>query len=552
MIVRGEQAVRNLFLLSIEDLHMPTLSEAFIQGRRTATVGVMCVAFALGAFAVSRTSAAAEETVVVEGGTIRGGRDEQGVRSFKGIPFAAPPVGARRWQPPQPVVPWDGTRDATQFGAVCPQLPYPENSMYVQKPQPQSEDCLFLNVWTAAKDAAERLPVLVWIHGGALTRGSGSIPPYDGASLARQGAVIVTINYRLGPLGFLAHPVLSQESDHHSSGNYGMLDQIAALHWVQRNIAKFGGDPQRVTIFGESAGSWSVCYLVASPLAKGLFHGAIGQSGGTFGMMAFLKEERHGVIPAESMGEGLATELGLRAKSPAELLAAVEKTTMPIRPNVDGWVLPDDVFTIFSAGRQNVVPTIVGSTADEATTLFAGRVPKTVEAYSAAARAKYGDLADEFLALYPAQSDAEVRGAFLAAMRDEWFTWEMRTWARLNDRAGAKTWQYYFSHVPPSPKRAEVGAYHAAEILYVFNNLAKVDWPFDQHDRQLADDVSGAWVRFAASHDPNGAALPAWDRYEAGSQSYLDFGDPIKPGQALLEAQCDFFDKYYAAKRAAP
>jgi len=531
--------------------------------KRSRRFVVLAAVFTVGAsaqFAARGQRLFAAEIATVEGGQIAGSRDEQGVRSFKGIPFAAPPVGTRRWQPPQPVVPWEGTRDATKFGATCPQLPYPANSMYVQKPQPQSEDCLFLNVWTTALDSEKR-PVLVWIHGGALTRGSGSIPPYDGASLARQGAVVVTINYRLGPLGFLAHPALSQESDHHSSGNYGMLDQIAALQWVQRNIAQFGGDPQRVTIFGESAGSWSVCYLVASPLAKGLFHAAIGQSGGAFSPMPFLNEVRHAVPSAESTGEGLAKELGctegdvaaaLRAKSPEELLAAVEKTAMRVRPNVDGWLLPDDVFTIFAAGRQNIVPTIVGSTADEATTLFAGLVPQTVEAYSAAARGKYGELADEYLVLYPAKTDADVRGAFLAGMRDEWFTWEMRTWARLTERAGGKSYQYYFSHVLPSPKRAEVGAYHAAEILYVFNNLNQIDWPFTDVDRKLADEVSGAWVRFATTGEPNGGPLPTWAPYDTASQSFLDFGDTVKPGHALLDAQCNFFDKYYAAKRATP
>lgn len=525
------------------------------------STGAVALVVAVG-FDSGIRKAVAEEPIAVDGGKIKGSTDEQGVRSYKGIPFAAPPVGARRWQPPQAVIPWEGTRDATKFGATCPQLPYPEGSMYRQAPQPQSEDCLFLNVWSAAKTANEKRPVLVWIHGGALTRGSGSIPPYDGTSLARQGAVVVTLNYRLGPFGFLALPSLSKESDHGSSGNYGMLDQIAALEWVKRNIARFGGDPGRVTIFGESAGSWSVCYLVASPLAKGLFHGAIGQSGGAFAPMNFLSEERHGVPAAETIGARLARELGcedaadqaaaLRAKSPDELLAAAEKTGLRIRPNVDGWVLPEDVYSIFAAGKQNNVPVIVGSTADEGTTLFAAQVPKTKDAYVAAARAKYGDLADEYLAIYPAESDEQVRDAFLAGMRDEWFTWEMRTWARFTERAGSKAYQYFFSHVPPSPQKATVGAYHAAEILYVFNNLSKIDWPYGDVDRQLAADVSGAWVRFATTGDPNGGTLAGWAPYDAASQAYIDFGDTVKSGHALLDAQCNFFDKYYAAKREKP
>jgi para-nitrobenzyl esterase len=536
----------------------PTTPDRILSTVRTIAFVAFCCALSFA----NGTALAAAEAIDIEGGRISGTVDEHGVRNYKGVPFAAPPIGERRWRPPAAVVSWDGVRDGTQFGATCPQMAYPAGSIYAQKPQPESEDCLFLNVWTAAKTSTERRPVMVWIHGGALTRGSGSIPPYDGTSLARQGAVVVTINYRLGPLGFLAHPALSKESDHGSSGNYGMLDQIAALEWVKRNIARFGGDPARVTIFGESAGSWSVCYLVASPLAGELFHRAIGQSGGAFAPVAKLKEEHHGVPAAEKLGERMAHELGcdsaddqaaaLRAKTPDELLAALDKLGGRIRPNVDGWVLPDDVYAIFAAGKQNHVPVIVGSTADEGTTLFAALVPKAKEAYVAAARTKYGDLADEFLAVYPVETDDDVRAAFLASMRDEWFTWEMRIWARQTVRSGDKAYQYFFSHAPPTPNRAEVGAYHAAEILYVFNNLAKVDWTLSEVDTALAGAVSNAWVRFAATGDPNGGAMPRWGAYDIGSQSYLDMGDSLVPRTDLLQAQCDFFDKYYAAKRAKP
>ena len=255
---------------------------------------------------------AADEPLTIDTGKIAGARAgaDGKVRVYKGIPFAAPPVGKLRWQPPQPAAGWPGVRDCLEFGNTCPQQPYPAGSVYAQPPQPQSEDCLYLNVWTAADDAAAKLPVMVWIHGGALTRGSGSLGIYDGEALARRGVVLVTINYRLGPFGYLAHPALSRESSHGSSGNYGVLDQIAALEWVSRNIAAFGGDPARVTIFGESAGSWSVCALVASPLSKGLFHRAIGESGGCFAPMQFLKEARNGHPPAEKSGESLAASLG--------------------------------------------------------------------------------------------------------------------------------------------------------------------------------------------------------------------------------------------------
>src|SRR5215470_6504541 len=252
-------------------------------------------------FAFSGLALTANDTVRVEGGLISGSVVD-GVRSYKGIPFAAPPVGELRWKAPQPVAAWEGVRECNDFGPDCPQAPYPQSSIYYSAPRKQSEDCLYLNVWTAAK-AGEKRPVMVWIHGGALTRGSGATRAYDGTALAKKGVVLVTINYRLGPFGYLAHPELTAESSNHSSGNYGALDQIAALKWVQKNIAAFGGDPGRVTIFGESAGSWSVNVLVASPLARGLFHRAIGESGAQFARNARLGEaEKGGVALAAAVG----------------------------------------------------------------------------------------------------------------------------------------------------------------------------------------------------------------------------------------------------------
>src|SRR5712692_3182942 len=272
---------------------------------------------------------AIDDPVRVDGGLIAGsvGKNSD-VRVYKGVPFAAPPVGDRRWKSPKPAAAWEGVRKATEFSAICYQTPYPKNSIYYREPEPLSEDCLYLNVWTAAKSAKERRPVMVWIHGGALTRGSGSVPTYDGEALARKGAVVVTINYRLGLFGFFAHPELTKESDRNSSGNYGLLDQIAALEWVQKNIAAFGGDPKRVTIFGESAGSWSVNYLMATPLAKGLFHRAIGESGGAFGVMKKLADvEQSGTKFAASVGaDSLAA---LRAKSAEDLQKASALASFP-------------------------------------------------------------------------------------------------------------------------------------------------------------------------------------------------------------------------------
>jgi para-nitrobenzyl esterase len=435
--------------------------------------------------------------------------------------------------------------------------------VYFQEPQPQTEDCLYLNVWTAAERADEKRPVMVWIHGGALTRGAGSLPIYDGASLARQGVVLVTVNYRLGPFGYLSHPQLSKESPEGSSGNYGVLDQIAALRWVQRNIAAFGGDPSRVTIFGESAGSWSVCSLLATPLAKGLFHGAIGQSGGCFGPMPALQEERFGQPPAEARGEQLAKLLGcdqaadplaaMRDKTADELLAAVAEEPAGTRTSacVDGWVFPEEIADIFAAGRQAPVPVIVGSNADEGTSLFAGALPATQDAFVQATQHKFGDLADAFLKAYPVASDSDVRDAFLHSLRDEWFTWQMRTWARHTQQVGHKAYVYYFTHVPPRPDREKLGAYHAAEIPYVFDNLHLVPWDLSARDNDLAKAISGAWVRFATTGNPNRGEHPTWPTYEPSAERYLEFGDTVRPGEHLLKVECDFYDQYMAAQRSA-
>jgi len=522
--------------------------------------------FVLGTLAVLAAPLLADDQPLrIDSGPISGQRvgADGKIRAYKGIPFAAPPVGERRWQPPQPVAPWSLVRECREFGPVCPQAPYPAGSVYVQPPQPQSEDCLFLNVWTGATDPQERRPVMVWIHGGALTRGSGSLAPYDGEALARRGVVLVTINYRLGPFGYLAHPALSRESKQHSSGNYGVLDQIAALQWVQRNIAAFGGDPARVTIFGESAGSWSVCALLATPLSKGLFHRAIGQSGGCFAPMPHLSESRPDAPSAESAGQGFAKLLGLdqledplpamRDKSADEILAAASKDPAQarVRACVDGWVFPLEISRIYSEGKQHAVPVIVGSNADEGTTLVGALAPTSRTAFVASSQRKFGDQTERFLRIYPVADDAAARDAFLHSARDEWFTWEMRTWATKMATVQAPAYLYYFTHVPPRADADKYSAYHAAEIVYVFDNLSKTPWQLAPADRQLADTMSAAWVRFAATGNPNGGTLPVWPAYEAQSQGYLEFGDTVKAGRELLKAECDFFDAYFAGKAAA-
>ncbi|HKP13248.1 MAG TPA: carboxylesterase family protein [Blastocatellia bacterium] len=501
-----------------------------------------------------RPVAATNDIIKVEGGLISGTAAE-GVRSYKGIPFAAPPVGDLRWKAPQPVVSWEGVRACDHFGPECPQAPYPAMSIYARPPEKQSEDCLYLNVWTAARSNNERRPVMVWIHGGALTRGSGSNPAYDGAALAKKGVVLVTINYRLGPFGYLAHPELTAESPQHASGNYGVLDQVAALKWVQKNVAAFGGDPKRVTIFGESAGSWSVNVLVASPLAKGLFQRAIGESGASFNRMAYLKEDRGGLASAEKNGAAFAKAAGadsLKALRgvPAEKIVELfnndpEGKKFRTQPNVDGWVLPDEVRNLFAQGKQNDVPVIVGSNANEMTTLTSPEtLPKSLADYRRRTSVQYGEVIKEFDAAYPANSDDEVAAAYLAGLRDTAFTLPMRTWARMTATGRSKAYLYFFSHAPPNPQNKMLGAYHAAEIVYVFNNLKQVNRPFQDVDRQLADVVSSYWVNFATTGDPNGKGLPKWTPYERAAEPYMDFGDTAQSRNHLLKSQLDFLEQF--------
>ncbi len=489
--------------------------------------------------------AAIPDPVRVESGQLSGidGHDPA-VRVFKGIPYAAPPVGELRWKAPKAAASWKGVRDAHEFSPTCMQTPYPEGSIYRSAPEPMNEDCLYLNVWTAAKAADER-PVMVWIHGGALTRGSGSTPAYDGESLAKKGVVLVTINYRLGVFGFLAHPELSKESDRNASGNYAFLDQIAALEWVKRNIAAFGGDPNRVTIFGESAGSWSVNYLMATPLAKGLFQHAIGESGGTFSPMTTLAE-------AEENGrkfvakEGAESIAALRAKPAEDLL----KAGGSFPPNVDGWMLPEDVYTIFAKGKQIDVPLIAGSNADEATSLAPWPSNGTAAAYVAQTRRRFGTATDRFLKIYPAESDEQAKAAHYDSYRDLVFGWQMRTWVRMATETGkSKAFLYYFNRVPPGPGSDRLRVYHAAEILYVFDNLGASPRPWEDDDRKLADTMSSYWVNFAATGDPNGKDLPRWPVYRRSDDVALELGSPIKPVAHLHEPALDFFDAWYAGLR---
>jgi para-nitrobenzyl esterase len=484
-------------------------------------------------------SAAITEPVKIDTGLVSGTAGlNPDVRIFEGIPYAAPPVGDLRWKTPKPAAKWEGVREATKFGANCEQRQangggFPPNGGI--RPEPgMSEDCLFLNVYTAAKGAKEKRPVMVWIHGGALTSGAGGI--YNGEGLAAKGAVVVSINYRMGVFGYFSHPELSKESDRNASGNYGFLDQVAALEWVQKNIAAFGGDPKRVTIFGESAGSWSVNYLTASPLAKGLFQRAIGESGAEFAPTRKLAD-------AEKAGAKLGTLAELRAKSADELNKIQGGYLGPV---VDGYFLPDEVETIYAQGKQNDVPTLIGSNEDEGT-LFTPATTKG-DSFKQLASRRFGDNAGAFLKLYPFTSDAEARRAQAASMRDQTFGWEMRTWARMQTKTGkSKVFMYFFSHVPPGI-RPELGAQHGAEIAYVFdypNHKNATDTPWADYDRKLADAVSSYWYNFAASGDPNGKGLTKWVAFQTKADMAMGLGDKIDMIPVPHKAGLDFLDGYY-------
>jgi para-nitrobenzyl esterase len=487
---------------------------------------------------------------------------DQDVRVYKGIPYATPPVGTLRWREPQPVAPWDGVRPCREFGPACPQ---PKSAIFTETNKgPMNEDCLYLNIWTPSKAVASAsLPVMVWIHGGGNIQGSASTPFYDGGSLARKGVVLVSINYRLGPLGFFAHPLLSKESKQGVSGNYGLLDQIAALKWVQKNIRAFGGDPNRVTVFGESAGALNIHCLIASPLAKGLFHRAIAQSGHAFSRNRHLRENWYGQESMEKQGERLAKDLGVaEASDPLKALRALSAETIidQTKPTlgvggekgnrfsfvVDGWVLPDEIKTIFLRGRHNAVPLIVGANADEGTLFTLKPSIRTVEAYRLSVKALYGALADEVLAMYPVNDPAEIRKTLSDSLGDMGFVAGARALARGMGTVKSPAYLYHFTMKAGGKWGAVLGAHHAAEIPYVFDNLDRDRISPDLKRRALAKTMSAYWVRFAETGNPNSEGLPLWPSYGAASDEHLEFGEEIKVGRHLRKAAGDLFDKSMA------
>jgi|SRR5579871_127542 len=486
------------------------------------------------------------------------------VRSYKGIPFAAPPIGDLRWQPPQPAKPWKGIRVSKSFPTNCPQFQF--------LPGAQSEDCLGLNVWTPAHSASEKLPVMVWIHGGGFVIGASSQSAYDGEPLAAQGVVVVSLNYRLGIFGFLAHPELSKESPRGISGNYGLLDMVAGLEWVKRNIAAFGGDPNNVTIFGESAGGTAVCLLMVMPQAQGLFHKVIAESAwGMFNPISHLKDSWYGRVPLERFGESLGPLAALRAKSMADIVKMVGPPDMTgdkaargedYQPAVDGFVLPDDPARLFASGKFAHVPLIAGTNADEGT-LFGGPPVHSLAQLRAFASKFFPNQADGFLAVYPAATDADAYPAATLAQGDYEFLAGTRSVLRAAAKQN-KAFQYQFTRVNGVGRRLKWGCFHASEVAYVFETLPdsvygttasmigdfSVDADtYNDVDKRLSKAMSQAWVRFAKTGDPNGPGLTSWPAFKEGNEAYLEFGDSIAAKTSLHKKQLDFLTDFTASLR---
>ncbi|WP_434386824.1 carboxylesterase/lipase family protein [Melittangium boletus] len=490
-------------------------------------------------------------------GPVQGIAYEDGSAAFLGIPFAEPPVGARRWRAPAPAAPWTGPRDASHFGPMCPQVDF-------QKGEPvkgTSEDCLSLNVWTPALQPPAPLPVMVYIHGGGFTMGASSQELYDGYGLAQAGVVVVSMNYRLGALGFLGHPALSAETDTRSSGNYGLMDQRLALEWVRDNAARFGGDPTRVTLFGESAGAISACLQLLSPAAQGLFHRLIAQSGTCYlGSTPLHDPGTPGTEDsAEERGERLARDLGctegdvaacLRARGPEQVLGAsgvaldLLQPHVSFAPVVDGAVIPQAPAELLSAGKVPELPVLIGSNKDEGTLFTMKAEIKTPEQYAQAVRTRSPAHAEALLKLYPASDYDSPKAAFSQMLGDAIFGCPTHQFAQVVSARGAPVHVYAFTY---APKRAfgsffgrflKLGSYHSAELPFVFG-LQKGRYALDSDaERALSSTIIGYWTRFAAQGDPNGTGAPAWPAFTPKHEAVLGLDTHVAPGSPLNVERC--------------
>lgn len=481
-------------------------------------------------------SGSLSDAVEVEQGILKGAPLASGGYVFKGVPFAAPPIGDLRWQPPQAPATWEGSRDATAFGASCMQHVAGSRPPWTEEFMVQgavSEDCLYLNIWTHARAADAKHPVLVYIHGGGFTEGSGSVALYDGTALAQKGIVVVTINYRLGVFGLLSHPDMQAESPEGAVGNFGLLDQVEALKWVQKNIAAFGGDPSRVTIAGQSAGAMSVYLLTVSPLATGLFHGAVLQSG-PGALAAFgLPSVRNLAVPLEqgiALGEQWATSLGAGSLNDLRALSAdsvmQDAGNMRFPPVIDGQFLEDDVESVYASGKQNKVPILSGMNADEASA-FPGYGQISAGDFVTQAQGRFGDLADEFVRLYPAETDEQAGQVQITSNQDFGLTAMRRLASEQAATGSAPIFLYYFDQPIPWPDRPEFQAFHTGEVPYVFDNLALLDRPWEDTDRMMAKTIAQYWVNFVRTGDPNGEGVPTWPAFQTEGMEIMVLQHPV-------------------------
>jgi para-nitrobenzyl esterase len=485
--------------------------------------------------------------VKVDGGLLQG-TQEDGLIVYKGIPFAAPPTGNLRWKAPQPADKWEGVRSAGKFA--------PGAMQGINPPSGKSEDCLYLNVWSPAKSIKEKLPVLVWIYGGGFAVGYTSDPMYSGEKLAKKGVVFVSIAYRVGQLGFLAHPELSKESPNHVSGNYGLLDMIAGLQWIKKNIASMGGDPNKVTIFGESAGGIAVSMLCASPLAKGLFQGAISESGGSFGparLTTYPGENVKYLKDAEMAGEGYAKAA---AATSIDELRKIDAGQLPggrgvgmSWPIIDGYVIPDDQHNLYEAGKYNDVPVLVGYNSDEGASFSP---PKTSEDYISGVQKRYGKFADELIKAYPTGTGSVPKTARDLA-RDAAFGWQTWSWATLQAKTGkSKVFYYYFDQHPDYPdtsKKFGYGSPHGQEVAYVFQHLNTADQTITKTDIDISDAMATYWTNFAKYGDPNGNGVPAWPAFNDATPIVMYFGQNPHTGPVPSAASLKVLDRYFAWRR---
>ncbi|MEP7267819.1 MAG: carboxylesterase family protein [Saprospiraceae bacterium] len=489
----------------------------------------------------------AQNPIKVKEGLIQG-IAESGLTIYKGIPFATPPVGDLRWKAPLPAAKWDGIKEVKVFAPG----PYQGGN----PPSGKSEDCLYLNVWSPAKTPKDKIPVLVWIYGGGFSFGSTAEPGYNGEYLAQKGVILVSIAYRLGQLGFLAHPELSAETKQKTSGNYGLLDMIAGLQWVKDNIAAFGGDPQKVTIFGESAGGIAVSMLCASPLAKGLFQGAISESGGSFGPArptTYPGENQKLLVDAEKQGLAFMEKAG--AHTLAELRAIpAEKLPMGFGlpgswPIIDGYVIPDQQYNLYEAGKYNHTPILVGYNSDEGASFSP---PKTPEDYISGTKKRYGPYADELILAYPV-GDKTVPKTARDLTRDAAFGWHTWAWANLQSQTSKdKVFYYIFDQHPDYPADSPkfgFGSGHGQEVAYVFKTLKPNDPKLVPSDYSISEAMANYWTNFAKYGDPNGKELPKWLPYNSKNEAILYFDQKPYMGKVPGAASMKVLDKYYQWRR---